>query len=41
MSNLDMLKFIDEDGNYHVIDGTDFEAFDEAMLHEDWSLVFD
>lgn len=36
-----LIKFEDENGNIHVIDGNDFDAFVEAMSHENWRLVFD
>lgn len=36
-----ILTFVDANGEIHKIDGSDEEAFDEAMSHEDWSLVFD
>ncbi len=41
MSDFNILTFVDAEGVIHQIDGLDETAFDEAMSHEDWTLVFD
>ena len=35
------LKYEDGEGNIHVIDGFDYEAFDEVMGHKEYKLIFD
>lgn len=36
-----IVKFEDKEGQIHEIDGSDFDAFDEAMNHDDWTMIFE
>ena len=38
-SSLKALRFRDADGRIHEIDPFDFDAFDDAMSHRDWTLL--